>query len=478
MPAAQEYTDKVLKVLTRTLVEILKGESTYREESLKLKRLGMETGPDLEDLLLNLATRWPSFEQDLPALLQTVGMVPLPVASALLELLAGREAVAALVAIRDEGKGELRKPVGAALQRLRTKGVVVPEPLALQPRTLPSLPLEVYASLSGMAGGRTLIWFVPARAQQPEASYVVQWSEAENTLEVQLTTSELRSLRQTAQQYCQTPFPETMSLLKPGHGLALLEEWMALVREQHGQLSFELIWLVQDLKQLLGVTSEPYRPQGVESFVAQPFMTADEVQLLLSHHEVFMWTPGEKVLFEMLGQLMSQEPEESRVLLSPEAEQERERERHRRWLKGFYTASQRHRLARRMEEHCQLWEQRGEHGLVKQVWELALAVRSDHPVEEISFMEVFFEANLGALMQVLQQELLSAGKLSPELMGGGLSPELLGGGLSPERSLPGAALVGGVAGAATPSSGPLIVGTGRDWTPSDATGGGSRLILP
>lgn len=466
MSASTREQDKTLKVLTRTLVEILTGESSYRDESVRLKRLGMETGPDLEDLLADLAPRWPSFVEDIPGLLHAVASVPLPVLSALMELLVRRDAVSALVALRDQAtRGDARKLVGAALQRLRTKGLAIPEPVSPQ-KSAPVLPLEVYASLSGLANGRTLIWFVPPRAQQPATSYILQWSDGTGSLELRSATTELFALRETALGYCKAAFPETMFQLRLGHGLALLEEWMGLMRAQHQQLPFELIWLVQDLKQLFGVTPEPYRPQGAEGFVAQPFMAMEDIQQLLSHEETFLWTPGEEVLLERLGELSQQEQETSRLVLSPEAEQERERERHRRMLTALYSGVWRQCLVRRMEEHCDMWERRGEHALVKQVWELALALRSGHPVADISFMEIFFEANLGALMHLLQTELAGAGGLPPELasLGSGdpsaLEMSRLGGLVAPS------------------SAGSRIVGTGRDWTPSDVASSGSRIILP
>lgn len=476
MSASTREQDKTLKVLTRTLLEILNGESSYRDESVKLKRLGMETGPDLEDLLADLVQRWPSFVTDLPGLLHAVPSLPLPVVSALLELLVSRDAVSALVALRDEGaRVDARKLVGAALQRLRMKGLTIPEPVSSQ-KSVPTMPLEVYASLSGLANGRTVIWFVPPRAQQPVTAYVLQWSDATESLEVSSTTAELYALRETAQRHCKAAFPETMFQLRLGHGLALVEEWMGLMRAQHQQLPFELIWLVQDLKQLFGVTPEPYRPQGVEAFEPQPFMAMEDIQQLLSYEETFLWTPGEEVFLERLGELSQQEQEASRLVLSPEAQEERERERQRRTLSEFFSEAWRLRLARRMEEHCDMWERRGEHTLVKRIWELALALRSPLPVADISFMVVFFELNLGALMHHLQAELAGAGQLPPELA-------MLAESVLSEQGLSGQGLSEqGMAGPgglmAPPSPGSLIVGTGRDWTPSDVASSSSRILLP
>ncbi|MFM7202640.1 MAG: hypothetical protein ACKO6N_17785 [Myxococcota bacterium] len=473
MSASTREQDKTLKVLTRTLLEILNGESSYRDESVKLKRLGMETGPDLEDLLADLAQRWPSFVTDLPGLLHAVLSLPLPVVSALLELLVSRDAVSALVALRDEGaRVDARKLVGAALQRLRMKGLTIPEPVSFQ-KSVPTMPLEVYASLSGLANGRTVIWFVPPRAQQPVTAYILQWSDATESLELRSTTAELSALRETALGYCKAAFPETMFQLRLGHGLALVEEWMDLMRAQHQQLPFELIWLVQDLKQLFGVTPEPYRPQGAEAFEPHPFMAMEDIQQLLSYEETFLWTPGEEVLLECLGELSRQEQEQeaSRLVLSPEVQQERERERHRRMLSALYSGAWRLRLARRMEEHCDMWERRGEHTLVKRIWELALVLRTPLPVADISFMEVFFEANLGALMQLLQAELAGAGQIPTGL-------EMLAErGLS-EQGLSGQGMAGPGGLMAPPSPGSLIVGTGRDWTPSDVASSSSRILLP
>lgn len=430
---ADKKQDKQLKVTIRTLVEVLDGESRYRDESLKLKRLGMETGPDLEDALLALKEALEdqalSAEQLAHRLTELLTGQPVPVFGAVVDVLT-RQVLAdtrpgsvlqALFKLKTGAEG--LRLLGLAFHRLQLAGKHQPTTsVAATTKGRPALP-EAWISPPGFED--RLILFVFTSDSGGEALYQLGLKEGRGLDAANTDTTTPRKRRRELIELTRHKNQLEPVAISPELLLFLLDEAISISRDHHLQVPFDVLHLAQDLKEIHGITPCGYQPADPSWREPRYFLANEEFGQLLRLSEVKTWGIPQDQLEQAVEKMA--ERLSSSLTLTPDLERQLINDEQERMINNCFTPARREIYARRLELTALRCEQRGDLEVVPWLYGSALACRDlSKSARDITFLRFFFELHLTIFLQSLQpaleQELDQTGLSHPEPSSGLLAP--------------------------------------------------------
>lgn len=409
MSDKKKQQEKQLKLTIKTVIEVLSGDSSYRNESVKLKRLGMETGPDLEDALSALKDALETCGASPEALLSQLPGQPLPVFGAVVETLTQRILADDLPlellqkAQKTTADRDAHRLLGAAFHRLQLagKGVVSqPLPLSTAPAT-PPLP-EAWISPPGFEERTILFVFVPEPTRDMISQIALKELQGfdEAVFETTAPRKTRRQLIDLSQHHNQLE-PIAIPL---EHLLHLLETMIEESRPHHIQVPYAITHLVQDLRQVHHIVPAPYVPADASAREPRYYLSPDEFGQLLQLAEVKTWSIPRDYLEKTLERIA--ERFQSNLVLAPELEKQLLNSEQDAMLNAFYTPARREIQARRLEVTAMRCQLRGDLSPIPLLFGSAQAIRdlSKSP-SDVSFLRHFFELNLAVFLQTLRPAL-------------------------------------------------------------------------
>lgn len=406
MSDKKKQQEKIHRVTVQTLVEILSGESTYRDESQKLKKLGMDTGPDLEDKLLELKEALETIQENPNALDGKLEGTQAVVAGAVCDRLVALQAVTPLVRLREQVRDrEVLKVLGAAFHKLALKGVAVPTQSAVvaPPPNLKLATPECYLSPPGIQNQSAVQIFL-AGTRDGDFFYTIILDENRGLGGFYPEQSGARSRRRDLLELIQGGSPHAPLQVSPSHALFVLDEALDRARSKHTQLPFELTYLVRDLKELYGIQPEQALPADPEMRAPREYLTQEEFARILSTPEIGQWTIPNDHLQQAIRHIA--EGSQASLIVSDQTRDQQITSLRDVQANDYFSPSRRLIFARRLEELALRLEARGEKETVGLVWGSAQALKDlSKPITSITFANYFYEANLGMYLQQLLPQL-------------------------------------------------------------------------
>lgn len=393
--------EKTFRVTVDTLTEILTGFSSWRDEAPKLKRLGLETGPDAEDRLMAVREALSALAQDEGALDALMPDLPGAFSAAVIEVLVKRSDLSTLARIQTHIKDrDAQKALGAGLHRLQLQGLRLPTPTAQARSAKKRTPPEVAVSWRQQALGYYLNFYL-RDSREGEQLYTFIIHEQRGALKLHHETERASRIIEDLRTQCvdsQGAFYKS----SPEHGLFLLQEALELSRRHLIQLPFEAYYLPQILKDDYGVTPAQELPPGMEELTPLLSGSPEEFLPLLTSRAVMILSLNAEDLHPVMNRISALL--DSIVVLGPESTEERTQSALDEEIDRWFTGDSRRLWIRRMEELALGAHHRGEEEVAQQAWRTRLALLDESlPASRCGFLNFWFRMQISAYVEEMQQ---------------------------------------------------------------------------